>query len=78
MKVDSFKRSQNLELQKQFLYCLLRTKPSQFKEFSIILKDYSKRGLTMNAVYNRLFGNPIRALDPLSSPRTTSPARRLG
>lgn len=60
MKSDSFKRSQSLELQKKFLRGLLQTHPSKFRELSLILKEYSKKGISINSVYERLLGKHLR------------------
>lgn len=54
MKVDSFKGTPDLEQQKDFLRNLLQSKPSQFKELAIMLKDYSKRSVSLNKVYDKL------------------------
>jgi hypothetical protein len=62
MKVDLFQRTQTLELQQKFLRNLLHTKPSKFKELSIMLKEYSKREINLGTVYERLLGKSIYSL----------------
>ena len=59
MKVDSFNKTQSLELQKKFLKNLLKSKPNKFKELALMLKDYSKKSVSLNTVYDKLSSKHI-------------------
>jgi hypothetical protein len=51
------RNSKSLELQQRFLKSFLHSKPSKFKELSVLLKEYSKREIKLKTVYEKLKGN---------------------
>ena len=62
MKVSRQNKSQSIELQRNFLKNLMENNPSKFKELAIMLKEYSKRGISLSTVYDRLSGNDCNFL----------------